>query len=159
MRIEKCYFCSGNIYPGHGSMFIRNDGAVFRFCRSKCTKNFKLKRNPRRVAWTKTYRKVRGKDLVNDTTHAFERRVNEPDIYNRDVYAKVIGSMPKIAAIRHQREAFHIKDRILQAQEQAVSRDRVFIIKNQAILTEEERMKESMERKRRVREALKLPFE
>ncbi|XP_058768338.1 probable ribosome biogenesis protein RLP24 [Vicia villosa] len=112
MRLEKCWFCSSTVYPGHGIQFVRNDAKIFRFCRSKCHKNFKMKRNPRKVKWTKAYRRVHGKDMTQDSTFEFERKRNRPERYDRNLAQTVLGIMPKIEKIRVDREARHHMNRM-----------------------------------------------
>ena len=104
MRLEKCYFCSANCYPGHGTQFVRNDCKVFTFCRSKCHNNFKLKRNPRKVRWTKSHRVKAGKELVGDATSEFEKRRNQPLKYDRNVMMSTVRAMKRVAEIKVKRQ-------------------------------------------------------
>ncbi|KAJ2726572.1 ATPase-activating ribosome biosynthesis protein [Coemansia sp. Benny D115] len=112
MRLEKCYFCSSTCYPGHGTMFVRNDGKTFRFCRSKCHKNFKMKRNPRKVRWTKAFRKAAGKEMAIDSTFEFEKRRNIPVRYDRNLMSTTIKAMKRVQEIRARRERAFYKQRM-----------------------------------------------
>uniref|UniRef100_A0A7N6ARH7 Probable ribosome biogenesis protein RLP24 n=1 Tax=Anabas testudineus TaxID=64144 RepID=A0A7N6ARH7_ANATE len=103
MRIEKCYFCSGPVYPGHGVMFVRNDCKAFRFCRSKCHKNFKKKRNPRKTRWTKAFRKASGKELTVDNSLEFEKRI---------LYIYFLEAMKRVEEIKQKRQARFIMNRL-----------------------------------------------
>ncbi|RKO99646.1 hypothetical protein CXG81DRAFT_14237 [Caulochytrium protostelioides] len=121
MRLEKCFFCSSNVYPGHGMMFVRNDSKIFRFCRSKCHRNFKLKRNPRKVRWTKAFRRTAGKDMTIDSTLEFEKRRNIPVRYDRDLMATTLKAMKRIKEIKARRESVFYRQRMAHkhAQEKA----------------------------------------
>jgi len=134
MRIEKCYFCSSPCYPGHGTLFVRNDSKQFRFCRSKCHRAFKKKRNPRKVAWTKSYRKTRGKEMVVDSTFEFEKRRNRPVKYNRDLMGKTIMAMQKVQSVKERREKQFFENRMVDAKAEKKAQARVELEKNVEML-------------------------
>ena len=84
--------------------FVRNDSKVFRFCRPKCRKAFEQKRNPRKVRWTKAFRKAAGKEMKVDSTFEFEKRRNRPVKYDRDLMGTTINAMKRVAEIQTARE-------------------------------------------------------
>ncbi|GAB67005.1 60S ribosomal subunit protein L24, partial [Plasmodium cynomolgi strain B] len=118
----------------HGIFFIRNDANIFRFCRSKCHKHFKAKHNPRKVKWTKVYRKERNKELNEDKTFEFERIRSEPVKYDRDLYIKTVNAIKQIDKIKEARKMRFYKSRIQEVSEKKINLSLNYIKKNPALL-------------------------
>ena len=136
MRIETCYFCSGPIYPGHGIVFVRNDAKIFRFCRSKCHRNFKAKKNPRKIRWTKAYRKTHGKELVTDPVYDFEKIRNTPIKYNREIWTDTVQAMDKLAKIRKDREDRFFEKRMKRAEHHKKEMIKADLIRHEQLISD-----------------------
>ncbi|KIR67820.1 hypothetical protein I312_101982 [Cryptococcus bacillisporus CA1280] len=161
MRIEKCYFCSANVYPGHGTMFVRNDAKCFRFCSSKCHKNFKMKRNPRKVRWTKAFRRANGKEMVVDATFEFEKRRNVPVRYDRELVATTLKAMERVAEIRQKREKAFWKNRMSgntakNIRDNALEIERHIELVQPRSSTSTSKASEALEEREKVREKIKV---
>src|SRR5580658_8497626 len=53
---RQCSFCSAEIEPGTGMMFVKRDGSVFNFCNSSCRKQqLHLGRVGHRLKWTRAH--------------------------------------------------------------------------------------------------------
>lgn len=157
MRLEKCWFCSSTVYPGHGITFVRNDATVFKFCRSKCHKNFKMKRNPRKVRWTKAYRKLAGKELAEDATFEMERRRNRPEKYDRELVKKTIKAIDRIDKIRTRRQERFYEKRMAEVKQQEKEKDKqqleqeIHLVKAPAELTKQkEKLKVALQQEQDV---------
>ncbi|MGV8152508.1 MAG: hypothetical protein ACP5OG_05495 [Candidatus Nanoarchaeia archaeon] len=48
-----CTFCKKSFKSPRGLTVFQFDGKSFHFCSSKCRKNMKLKRDPRKTNWVK----------------------------------------------------------------------------------------------------------
>lgn len=134
MRIYQCHFCSSPVYPLHGITFVRNDAKEFRFCRSKCHHAFKQRRNPRKLRWTKAFRKAAGKELVVDSTLTFAARRNVPVRYNRDLVATTLTAMSRVEEIRQKRERAFYKNRMRGNKERKIAADRKIVEQNPELL-------------------------
>ncbi|RMZ66446.1 ribosome biogenesis RLP24 [Pyrenophora seminiperda CCB06] len=141
------YFCSSPVYPSKGITFVRNDAKAFRFCKSKCHKNFKMKRNPRKLAWTKSFRRAHGKEMTVDSTLTFAQRRNVPVRYNRDLVQTTLKAMTRVTEIRARRERAFYKARMRGNKQRQREEDRKLVEENQHLLPPSERFsKEELEK-------------
>src|SRR5258708_38576966 len=76
------------------------------------TPQFKMKRNPRKLKWTKAFRKSAGKEMVVDSTLTFAARRNVPVRYNRELVEKTLKAMQRVSEIRQKRERVFYKRRM-----------------------------------------------
>ncbi|KAJ3111856.1 ATPase-activating ribosome biosynthesis protein [Phlyctochytrium bullatum] len=76
------------------------------------TFNFKMKRNPRKVRWTKAFRKAAGKEMTIDATLDFEKRRNIPVRYDRELMATTLKAMKRVQEIKAKREKVYTKKRL-----------------------------------------------
>ncbi|KAH8692919.1 ribosome biogenesis protein RLP24 [Talaromyces proteolyticus] len=149
-RVETCSFCSRPVYPSKGITFVRNDARSFRFCRSKCEKNFKMKRQPRRVKWTKTYRALRGKEMIVDSSlllSQFAKKRNVPVKYDRNLVAATLKAMERVEDIRQRRERVFTKRRLAGklARERQREEDRRVVAEGEHLIRKELREMEAQD--------------
>lgn len=70
-----CAYSGRQVLPGYGKRFAKNDKSLHIFLNAKCARQFHHKWNPRKVVWTVTNRRNRGKDLVITGKRSSTRRV------------------------------------------------------------------------------------
>jgi len=76
-----------------------------------------MKRNPRKVKWTKAFRKAAGKEMTIDSTFEFEKRRNIPVRYDRKLLQTTMKAMRRVAEIKARREHVFWRDRMSAARE------------------------------------------
>ncbi|KAI0928437.1 hypothetical protein AcW1_005681 [Taiwanofungus camphoratus] len=76
-----------------------------------------MKRNPRKVRWTKAFRKAAGKEMTIDSTIEFEKRRNVPVRYDRELVQTTVKAMKRIADIKKRREHTFWKNRMAASRE------------------------------------------
>lgn len=102
--------------------------------RSKCHKNFQKKRNPRKLKWTKAFRRAAGKEMTVDSTLAFGARRNVPVRYDRDLVQKTLKAMERVNEIRARRERVFYKRRMAGKKERELARARRLVAENEHLL-------------------------
>ncbi|KAJ5628919.1 Ribosome biogenesis protein RLP24 [Penicillium lividum] len=148
MRVETCHFCSRPAFPGKGITFVRNDARQFRFCRSKCHKNFKMKRQPRKLKWTKSHRASRGKEMIVDSSlvlSQFAKKRNVPVKYDRNLVAATVQAMQRVEEIRQRRERQFTKRRLAGklARDRQRESDRMVVATGEHLIRKELRDREA----------------
>lgn len=93
-----------------------------------------MKRNPRKLKWTKAARIKAGKEMTCDSTLLFGARRNEPVRYNRELTEKTLHAMSRISEIRARRERVFYKKRMSGKRATELARARKLVAENEHLL-------------------------
>jgi large subunit ribosomal protein L24e len=93
-----------------------------------------MKRNPRKLKWTKAFRKSAGKEMVVDSTLTFAARRNVPVRYNRELVEKTLKAMQRVSEIRQKRERVFYKKRMAGNKEREREANRKLVAENEHLL-------------------------
>ena len=93
-----------------------------------------MKRNPRKLKWTKAFRKSAGKEMIVDTTLTFAARRNIPVRYNRDLVATTLKAMQRVSDIRAKRERVFYKNRMAGNKEREKAANKKLVAENEHLL-------------------------
>ena len=77
-----------------------------------------MRRNPRKLRWTKAFRKAAGKEMTVDATLEFEKRRNVPVRYDREMMQKTVQAIKRVQAVKAKREKAFYKTRMQKTKEQ-----------------------------------------
>ena len=93
-----------------------------------------MKRNPRKLGWTKAFRRAHGKEMTVDSTLQFAQRRNIPVRYNRELVAKTLLAMERVEEVRRRREKAFYRNRMKGNKEMELEADRKLVEENQHLL-------------------------
>ncbi|KAM5351323.1 hypothetical protein ACJ41O_004046 [Fusarium nematophilum] len=93
-----------------------------------------MKRNPRKLKWTKAFRKAAGKEMTVDSTLQFAARRNVPVRYDRDLMAKTLQAMERVSEIRARRERVFYKKRMAGKRERELALARKLVAEHEHLL-------------------------
>lgn len=93
-----------------------------------------MKRNPRKLKWTKAYRRNAGKEMTVDSTLQFAQRRNEPVRYDRDLATKTMAAIKRVSEIRARRERVFYKKRMAGKREKELAIARKLVAENEHLL-------------------------
>ena len=93
-----------------------------------------MKRNPRKLGWTKAFRRAHNKEMTVDSTLQFAQRRNVPVRYNRELVQKTLRAMERVEEVRRRRERQFYRNRMRGNKERELEADRKLVAENQHLL-------------------------
>lgn len=106
-----------------------------------------MKRQPRKLKWTKTHRALRGKEMIVDSSlllSQFAKKRNVPVKYDRNLVETTLKAMERVEEIRQRRERVFTKRRLAgkTARDRKRQADRRVVAEGEHLIRKELRERE-----------------